>query len=184
MIAIVPQPQRPAQDRSVARKFDVHRFLPGQCAGQSAARRKRFTALGFIPLLAAHRGEPASLAWPAWSRVAPRRFVAPKHYFPAPQDRAIIVDFIAISKISSFRQNGGWRALRSSCRSNLRQCRAPARRTIIGLSAYLSMTLKTAGLVVATGRRARRHRARNREIALPRMGELVAKGIRCSSHCA
>ena len=36
--------------------------------------------------------------------------------------------------------------------------------------------LETAGLVVTTGHRARRHRARNPQIALPRMGQLVASG--------
>jgi hypothetical protein len=44
---------------------------------------------------------------------------------PVPQGRDLIVDFIAISQISSFRQNGGWRALRSGCRSNCRRCCAP-----------------------------------------------------------
>ena len=96
----------------------------------------------------------------------PRRvgFVVPKLTFRVRRTAAPIVDFIEISQMSSFRQNGGWRALRSSCRcespSMLRACMEGYYRTICMFVNHL----ETAGLVVTAGRRVRRHRARKQKI--------------------
>jgi hypothetical protein len=92
------QTQCPTQDRSVARKFDVHRFCPATRAPKRCSPQGLYGSR-FMPLRAGHSGK-FSMACPI-SR-SPARVCCAKTYFPAPQDRAIIVDFIAISKISSF----------------------------------------------------------------------------------
>jgi hypothetical protein len=65
-----------------------------------------------------------------------------KTHFPGPPGRGLVIDFLEISQISSFCQNGGWRALHSGCRSNCRRDCAPGERTIIGLVTCSSMTSK------------------------------------------
>jgi hypothetical protein len=116
----------------------------------------------------------------------PRRvgFVAPKLTFRVRRTAAPIVDFIEISQMSSFRQNGGWRALRSSCRSNRRRCCDACIADYYRTICMFVNDLEAAGLVVTTGRRARRHRARNPQIALPRMGQLVVSAVpRVAADC-
>jgi hypothetical protein len=123
----------------------------------------------FILLRAGHRGEPASLEWP-------RAFAAPKLTFRLRRTAPSSLISLRFPKLVRFDKMAVGALFVPAAVANRRRCCPLADRTTIGRLACLSMTLKTAGFGRCAGRRARRHRARNPQIALPRMGQLVARG--------